>query len=126
HWCFTIEPSQVKAFERNPQENTAQTSRLLAELQKTATLIAENLSGSMGLELLGKQDVFRFLSYLFNLEDWVDAGELRGDIGVDRQIVQSPVSWESDHLRIGKRFVQMDSLKTTPEASRPCLFSDLL
>jgi type IV secretion system protein VirB4 len=126
HWCLTIEPSQVKAFERNPQENTAQTSRWLAELQKTATLLAGNLSSSMGLELLHKQDVFRFLSYLFNLEDWVDAAELRGDTGVDRQVVQSPVSWESDHLRIGKRFVQMYSLKTTPEASRPCLFSDLL
>jgi type IV secretion system protein VirB4 len=45
---------------------------------------------------------------------------------VDSQIVQTPVSWESDHLRIGRRFVQMYSLKTTPEASRPCLFADLL
>jgi type IV secretion system protein VirB4 len=62
HWCLTIEPSQAKAFERKPQENTAQTSRLLAELQKTATLLAGNLSSSVGLELLGKQDVFRFFS----------------------------------------------------------------
>src|SRR6202012_2008397 len=97
-----------------------------AELQKTATLLAGNLSGSLGLGLLSKQDVFRFLSYLFNLEDWVDAGVLRADTGVDRQVVQSPVSWESDHLRIGRRFVQMYSLKTTPEASRPCVFSDLM
>lgn len=126
HWCLTIEPSQAKAFERKPQENTAHTSRLLSELQKTAALLAGNLSASMGLELLSKQEAFRFLSYLFNLEDWVDAGVLRGDAGVDRQIVQSPVSWERDYLRIGKRFVQMYSLKTTPETSRPCLFSDLL
>jgi type IV secretion system protein VirB4 len=69
HWCLTIEPSQVRAFERRPQENTAQTSRLLAELQKTATLLAGNLSSSAGLEPLGKKYVFRFLSYLFNLED---------------------------------------------------------
>jgi type IV secretion system protein VirB4 len=48
------------------------------------------------------------------------------DTNVDRQIVQAPVAWESDHLRIGRRFVQMYSLKTTPEASRPCLFADLL
>jgi type IV secretion system protein VirB4 len=126
HWCLTLESSQAKAFERNPQENAVQTSRMLAELQKTATLLAGNLSTSIGLALLDKQSVFRFLSYLFNLEDWVDAGELRGDTDVDRQVVQSPVSWESDHLRIGKRFVQMYSLKTTPKASRPCIFSDLL
>ena len=126
HWCLTLEPSQMKAFERKPQENAAQMSRMLAELQKTATLLAGNLSTLIGLEVLDKQSVFRFLSYLFNLEDWVDSGQLRGDTGVDRQVVQSPVSWENDHLRIGKRFVQMYSLKTTPEASRPCLFSDLL
>jgi type IV secretion system protein VirB4 len=126
HWCLTIEPSQIKAFERKPKENAVQTSRLLAELQKTATLLTGNLNSSVGLELLDKQSVFRFLSYLFNLEDWADAGELRADTGVDRQVVQGPVSWQNDHLRIGRRFVQMYSLKTTPEASRPCLFADLL
>jgi type IV secretion system protein VirB4 len=45
---------------------------------------------------------------------------------VDRQIVKSPVAWHSDHVQVGKRHVQMFSLKTTPEASRPCLFSGLL
>jgi type IV secretion system protein VirB4 len=40
--------------------------------------------------------------------------------------VQNPVAWHSDHLTIGRRFVQMFSLKTTPEASRPCLFSKLM
>ena len=48
------------------------------------------------------------------------------DTGVDRQIVKNPVAWHSDHLQIGKRHVQMFSLKTTPEASRPCFFSGLL
>jgi hypothetical protein len=44
----------------------------------------------------------------------------------DRQIVKSPVAWHSDHVQVGQRHVQMFSLKTTPEASRPCLFSGLL
>ena len=126
HWCLTLEPSKVKSFERKPEENAAGTSRMLAELQKTATLLAGNLGNSIGLRLLDKQDAFRFFSYLFNLEDWAEQGQLRSDTGVDRQIVQAPVSWESDHLRVGKRYVQMYSLKTTPEASRPNLFSDLL
>ncbi len=126
HWCLTLEPSKVKSFERKPEENAAGTSRMLAELQKTATLLAGNLGSSIGLRLLDKQDTFRFFSYLFNLDDWAEQGQLRADTGVDRQIVQAPVSWESDHLRVGKRYVQMYSLKTTPEASRPSLFSDLL
>ena len=52
--------------------------------------------------------------------------DLRADTGVDRQIVKAPVAWHSDYLRVGKRHVQMFSLKTTPEASRPCLFSSLM
>ena len=126
HWCLTLEPSKVKAFEKKPQENAAATTRMLAELEKTAKLLAGNLASTIGLQLLDKQRTFQFFSYLFNLEDWAEQGKLQSDTGVDRQIVQSPVSWESDHLRIGKRVVQMYSLKTTPEASRPCLFSGLL
>jgi type IV secretion system protein VirB4 len=126
HWCLTVESSKVKSFERKPNENAASTLRMLAELQKTATLLVGNLGNSIGLRLLGKQCTFQFFSYLFNLEDWAEWGQLRSDTGVDRQIVQNPVSWESDHLRIGSRFVQMYSMQTTPEASRPCLFSDLL
>jgi len=126
HWCLTLEPSKLKAFERKPQENAAATSRMLAELEKAAALLAGNLGSSIGLCLLDKQSNFQFFSYLFNLEDWAEWGQLRSDTGVDRQIVQNPVAWESDHLRIGRRHVQMYSLKTTPEASRPCLFADLL
>jgi type IV secretion system protein VirB4 len=126
HWCLTLEPSQAKAFERKPQENTADTSRMLAELQKTTTILEGHLGNSLGLRRLDKNSVFQFFSYLFNLEEWAAADHLRDDTGVDRQIVKSPVAWHSDHIQVGKRRVQMFSLKTTPEASRPCLFSALL
>jgi len=126
HWCLTLEPSKVKAFERQPQENAADTSRMLAELQKTATILESHLGGALGLRLLPKNNVFQFFSYVFNLEDWASDDQLRSETGVDRQIVKSPVAWHSDYLQVGKRHVQMFSLKTTPEASRPCQFSGLL
>jgi type IV secretion system protein VirB4 len=126
HWCLTLEPSKLKAFERKPQENAADTSRMLAELQKAATILEGHLGGLLGLRLLDKQATFQFFSYLFNLEEWAMQSRLRDDSGVDRQIVSNPVAWHKDHLRVGKRYVQMFSLKTTPETSRPCLFSDLL
>jgi type IV secretion system protein VirB4 len=126
HWCLTLEPSQVKAFQPKPKENAVETSRMLAELQKTATILEGHLGGLLGLRLLDKDGVFQFFSYLFNLEGWAATDQLREDTGVDRQIVKAPVEWHSDHLRVGKRYVQMFSLKATPEASRPCLFSGLL
>jgi type IV secretion system protein VirB4 len=126
HWCLTLEPSNVKAFERKPQENAVDTSRMLSDLEKTATLLEGHLGSSLGLKLLGKLEAFQFFSYLFNLEEWAGRGQLRADTGVDRQIVQSPVAWHSDHVQVGQRHVQMFAMKTTPEASRPCLFSGLL
>jgi type IV secretion system protein VirB4 len=126
HWCLTLEPSKTQSFERTPKNNALETSRMLSDLEKTATLLAGHLCSSLGLSRLGKKEVFQFFSYLFNLEQWSGQDQLRGDTGVDRQIVKSPVSWHSDHVQIGKRHVQMFSLKTTPEASRPCLFSNLL
>ncbi len=54
HWCLTLEPSKVKAFERKPQENAADTSRMLAELEKTATILESHLGSTLGLCLLDK------------------------------------------------------------------------
>ena len=126
HWCLTLEPSKAKAFERKPQENTADTSRMLADLEKTAVILQSHLGSSLGLKLLDKIEAFQFFSYLFNLEDWAERDQLRSDTAVDRQIVKNPVAWHSDYVQVGKRHVQMFSLKTTPEASRPCLFSGLM
>ena len=126
HWCLTIESPGIKAFQQNPTEHAVDTARMLADLQKTATILEGHLSSSLGLRLLDKSAAFQFFSYLFNLEEWAEADQLRADTGVDRQIVKNPVAWHSDHLRVGKRYVQMFSLKTPPEASRPCLFSSLL
>lgn len=126
HWCLTLEPSKLKAFERKPQENVLDTSRMLADLQKTATILESHLGSALGLKMLDKSAAFQFFSYLFNLEGWAGDDQLRTDTGVDRQIVKNPVAWHSDYLRVGRRHVKMFSLKTTPEASRPCLFSGLL
>src|SRR6267378_2892510 len=126
HWCLTLEPSKPLGFQCKPQGNAVDTSRMPANLQKSATILEGHLGNTLGLRLLDKQQAFQFFSYLFNLEEWAGYDQLRADTGVDRQIVKSSVAWHSDHLRIGKRHVQMFSLKATPEASRPCLFSGLL
>jgi hypothetical protein len=112
HWCLTLEPSKAKSFERKPQENGAATSRMLAELQKAATLLAGNLANSIGLRLLDKQGIFPFFSYLFNLEDWAEQSELRGDTGVDRQITENGFEIVAGARRY--RAAQMAEQNTVP------------
>jgi type IV secretion system protein VirB4 len=126
HWCLTLGPPKATAFASKPKEHAANTTRMLADLEKTVTLLEGHLGSSLGLKLLEKNAVYQFFSYLFNLEEWAAKDNLSADDGVDRQIVKSPVEWHSDHLTIGRRYVQMFSLKRTPEASRPCLFSGLM
>ena len=92
HWCLTLEPSKLKAFDRKPQENAADTSRMLAELQKAATILEGHLGSLLGLRWLDKNGIFQFFSYLFNLEEWASQTQLRDDGGVDRQIVSNPVA----------------------------------
>src|SRR6202022_4486849 len=79
HWCLTLEPSKAAAFERKPQENAADTSRMLAELEKSATILQSHFGSALGLRLLGKTDAFQFFSYLFNLEEWAKRDQLRSD-----------------------------------------------
>jgi len=127
HWCLLFEPLKLSTFQRKPKEHASDNSRLLADLQKAATILQSHLGTTFGLKLLDKKETFRFFSYLFNLEQWAQHDHLQGDTGVDRQIVKSPVSWDTEHrLRVGKRHVQMFTLTHTPEASRPCLFSGLM
>jgi len=126
HWCLTLEPPKANPFIKKPPQQAEDSSRLLLLLRKAATILQAHLGNSLGLRLLGKQEAFQFFSYLFNLEEWAEKDHLRSDTGVDRQIVKSSVAWHSDYLTVGKRYVQMFSLMATPEASRPCLYSNFL
>jgi type IV secretion system protein VirB4 len=126
HWCLTIEPDVSNPLSRKPKEQRGATDRQLFELEKAATILESHMSDSSGLKLLGKAKAFQFFSYLFNLEEWASDIDLRSDAGIDRQLVKSPVEWHSDHLRIGRRYVQMFPLTNTPEISRPCLFTNLM
>jgi type IV secretion system protein VirB4 len=107
HWCLTFEPSQKNPFDRKPNEKAEDHARILSSLQKSATILESHLNSAIGLRLLDKAKAFPFFSYLFNLEPWCDRDRLIRDTGVDRQIVKSPLSWHSDHLRVGNtiRFI---------------------
>jgi len=125
-WCLTVEPSQANPLDKKPKDAESDNMRRLAMLRKIASILETQLSSSIGFRVLNKQEAFPFFSYLFNLEPWADHATLQTDTGLDRQIVRSPVAIEGDHLRVGKRYVQMFTLMNNPEVSRPCQFSGLM
>ena len=125
-WCLTIEPPKGNPFQKTPYEHAGENARMMANLQKTANILVSHLGPIVGLRLMNKHESFPFMCYLYNLEPWAEHCKLEKDSGVDRQIVRSPLTWNTDHLRSGKRFVQLFSLMTTPEISRPCQFSGLM
>ncbi len=125
-WCITFEPSTTNPLERKPKEAEGDNTRRLAMLRKTASILEAQLSSTIGLRVLDKTEAFPFFCYLFNLEPWAVHAALQSDAGLDRQIVRSPVAIEGDHLRVGKRYVQMFTLMNNPEISRPCQFSGLM
>lgn len=125
HWCLVIEPEKRQNPRRPPNDQAAANSRVLLELQRAATMVEAGLSTLFGIRLLEKQEVLRFFAYLFNLQGWTDELVLASDEALDLQIAASTVLQEKDHLQIGRRYAQTFSLRSTPEHSRPCLFSGL-
>ncbi|RRA50448.1 VirB4 family type IV secretion system protein [Acidipila sp. EB88] len=125
HWCLTIEPAKSK-LPGKPKENAQETARMLVTLQKAVSILVGTLGSELGLQTLNQDATLQFFSYLFNLEDWASDIRSTSAQDIDRQIVHSPVSWHADHLRVGRRHVQVYSLIGPPAASRPALFSELL
>ena len=125
HWCLTLEPKLASPFAARPKDQADENDRLISQLQKAATILETHLSGVIGLRVVGKEKAFKFFAELFNLEEWAGHIPLVSDQGVDQQIATSAVSWHNDHLRVGKRHVQMFSASSTPAASQPCLYNNI-
>jgi type IV secretion system protein VirB4 len=125
HWCLTLEPKLASPFAAKPKDQADENDRLISQLQKAATILETHLSSVIGLKVAGKEKAFKFFAELFNLEEWAGHIPLISDQGVDQQIATSAVSWHNDHLRVGKRHVQMFSASSTPAASQPCLYNSI-
>ncbi len=125
HWCLTLEPKLASPFAARPKDQANENERLISQLQKAATILETHLGSVIGLKVVGKEKAFKFFAELFNLEEWAGHIPLVSDQGVDQQIATSAVSWHNDHLRVGKRHVQMFSASSTPAASQPCLYNSI-
>ncbi len=124
-WCLTLEPTGPKRIRRSPDRQARETARSISSLEKAVEIITSQLGELLGLRVLDQDAVVSFFTYLINLEDWSASRRMISDRGLDRQIATSSVEWHRDHLRIGKRHVQMFTLLDSPAGSKPNLFGGL-
>ena len=86
HWCLTFEPELVNPFAAKPKDKANENARLLADLQKAASILETHLNAHIGIQLLEKEQTFQFFCELFNLEEWAGETRLIADTGVDQQM----------------------------------------
>ena len=55
YWCLTFEPTSANPFARKPKENAAENSRMLAELQKAATILEAHLGTALLQSLIWRK-----------------------------------------------------------------------
>ena len=67
HWCLTFEPKLINPFAAKPKDQANENARLLADLQKAASILETHLNVHIGLSLLEKEQAFQFFCELFNL-----------------------------------------------------------
>ncbi len=103
----------------------AELDQAVAKLQHTASAFEVQLQ-EVGLERLPKAEAFRFMRQLVNYDPHVAAaGRLRYDTHLDYFLSDSGLECHRDHLRIGRRFVKVLTMKEPPSQSFACILQDL-
>ena len=100
HWCLTLEPSKVKAFEQQAARRTPPTPRGCWPTLRRRPRFWKDISAARsgcGCSIRTRHSSSSATSSI--LKNGPTPDQLRGDTGVDRQIVKNPVAWHSDHLR---------------------------
>jgi type IV secretion system protein VirB4 len=124
-WALTVEPGNKNSFPSkviSPEQYARQTAMLISQVERAAETFTAQLTDTLGVRLLNKDEVASFFAYLLNLEPWAVQVQLASSERVDQQITRSSIEWHADHLRVGKQHVQLFSLLDSPlNPTRICL-----
>jgi type IV secretion system protein VirB4 len=103
------------------------------EIEQAATILlrqansfVSHLSDLMEARLLKKQDAFRMLRMIFNIDPAKQQESLKFDVMTDKYLVSSPLESHSDHLTLDGYHVGVLTLREEPSESRPLVLQQLL
>jgi type IV secretion/conjugal transfer VirB4 family ATPase len=95
-------------------------------LHARAGNFCRHLADFMRTEVLGQQGQFTFLRRLLNFERTSIAGRPQTSQFLDYQVANSNIEAERDHLRIGRQYVRLLTMKEAVSETRPLLLAKLL
>ena len=94
-------------------------------LLRQANSLVSYLSDLVEIKLLGKQDAFRMLLRVFNVDPEKQSQRLRFDVMTDKYLVNSPLESYTDHLTLDGHYTCVLSLREEPSESRPLILQQL-
>ena len=95
-------------------------------LLRHANSFVSHLSDLMGVKLLKKQDAFRMLRRIFNVDPDKQQERLKFDVMTDKYLVSSPLESHTDHLTLDGYHMRVLTLREEPSESRPLVLQQLL
>ncbi len=104
----------------------AQIARDQCRPEQRVQAFRQQLSDLVEIEVLAQADQFRFFRRLLNFDDWRIAGKPQASQYLDYQVVNSDITAERDHLRIGDHYVRLLTMREAITETRPLVLDRLL
>ncbi len=104
----------------------SQIERDQVRLEQRVQAFRQQLSDFVEIDLLSQEDQFHFLRRLLNFDAWRVAGKPQASQYLDYQVVNSDITAERDHLRIGDHYVRLLTMREAITETRPLVLDKLL
>ena len=104
----------------------SQIERDLVRLEQRVSAFRQQIVDLVEIELLSQPDQFHFFRRLLNFDDWRIAGRPQTTQYLDYQVVNSDITADRDHLRIGDHFVRLLTMRDAISVTHPLVLDRLL
>ncbi len=104
----------------------SQIQRDQVRLEQRVQAFRLQLCDFVEIDLLSQEDQFHFLRRLLNFDPWRIAGKPQTSQYLDFQVVNSDITAERDHLRIGDHYVRLLTMREAITETRPLVLDKLL
>ena len=104
----------------------AQIERDLDRLKQRVTAFRQQMGDLVEIGELAQPEQFHFFRRLLNFDAWRVAGAPQATQYLDYQVVNSDITADRDHLRIGDHFVRLLTMREAISVTRPLVLDRLL